>query len=61
MAEQNKRKSENKNSHVKYSLRESRNAKTVAKHSVHSCLRGRILDNKKMVRDQDRRLLYDET
>lgn len=47
MAGQNKRKSENKNSHVKYSLRESRNAKTVAKHSVHSCLRGRILDNKK--------------
>ena len=44
MAEQNKRKSENKNSHVKYSLRESRNVKTVAKHS---CLKGRILDNKK--------------
>lgn len=61
MAEQNKRKSENKNSQVKYSLHESRNVKTVAKRSVHSCLKGRILDNKKMVRDQDRRLLYDET
>lgn len=61
MAEQNKRKSENKNSQVKYSLHESRNVKTVAKRSAHSCLKGRILDNKKMVRDQDRRLLYDET
>ena len=47
MAEQNKRKSENKNSHVKYSLHESRNVKTGAKRSAHSCLRGRILDNKK--------------
>lgn len=47
MAEQNKRKSENKNSQVKYSLHESRNVKTDAKRSVHSCLRGRILDNKK--------------
>lgn len=47
MAEQNKRKSENKNSQVKYRLHESRNVKTVAKSSVHSCLRGRILDNKK--------------
>lgn len=61
MAEQNKRKSENKNSQVKYSLHESRNVKTGAKRSAHSCLRGRILNNKKMVRDQDRRLLYDET
>lgn len=47
MAEQNKRKSENINSHVKYSLRESRNVKAVAKRSAHSCLRGRKLDNKK--------------
>ena len=47
MAEQNKRKSENKNSHVKYSLRESRNVKTVAKRSAYSCFKGRILDNKK--------------
>ena len=38
MAEQNKRKSENKNSHVKHSLRESRNVKTVAKRSAYSCL-----------------------
>ena len=44
MAEQNKRKSENKNSQVKYSLHESRNVKTVAKRSAHSCLKGRILD-----------------
>ena len=47
MAEQNKRKSENKNSQVKYSLHESRNVKTGAKRSAHSCLRGRILNNKK--------------
>lgn len=47
MAEQNKRKSENNNSHVKYSLRESRNVKTVAKRNADSCLRGRILGNKK--------------
>lgn len=46
MAEQNKRKSEHKNSQVKYSLHESQNVKTVAKRSAHSCLRGRI-DNKK--------------
>lgn len=47
MVEQNNRKSENKNSQVKYSLHESRNVKTVAKRSAHSCLKGRILDNKK--------------
>lgn len=47
MAEHKKRNSENKNVHVRYSLHESRNVKTVAKRSIHSCLRGRILDNKK--------------
>ena len=47
MAEQNKRKSENKNSHVKYNLREPRNVKKKTKSSAHSCLRERILDNKK--------------
>lgn len=47
MAKQNKRNSANKKSHVKYSLRESRNVKTVAKRSAHSCLRERKLDNKK--------------
>lgn len=47
MAEQNKRKSKNKKSQVKYSLCEIRNVKTVAKRSAHSCLRGRKLDNKK--------------
>lgn len=38
MAEQ-KKKSENKNAHVRYSLRKSRIVRTVAKRSLHSCLR----------------------
>lgn len=47
MAKQNKRNSANKKSHVKYSLRESRNGKTLAKSSANSNLKGRILDSKK--------------
>lgn len=47
MAEQNRRNQKNEKLHVKCSLRESRNARTVAKRSADSCLRGRILGNKK--------------